>query len=70
MASTSADGRSCDTFERCALLLAQPLNIDYDGASGSVELANSTGDPMQARFEAFGFDAEGAEIDIDEFDVP
>lgn len=70
MASTSADGRSCRTFEACALLLAQVLNIDYDGASGSVELANTTGDPMRARFVAFGFDAEGAEIDVDEFDVP
>jgi branched-chain amino acid transport system substrate-binding protein len=70
MANTSADGRSCGTFEACALLLAQVLNIDYDGASGSVELANTTGDPMRARFQAFGFDAEGAEIDVDEFDVP
>jgi branched-chain amino acid transport system substrate-binding protein len=70
MASTSADGRSCSTFEACALLLAQGLNIDYNGASGSAELANTTGDPMQARFEAFGFDSTGAEIDVDEFDVP
>lgn len=70
MASTSADGRSCGTFEACALVLAQGRNIDYNGASGSAELANTTGDPMMARFVAFGFDAAGAEIELDEFDVP
>lgn len=70
MASVSADGRTCDTFETCAALLAQGLNIDYDGASGSAALANTTGDPVQARFEAFGFDADGAEVGSFEFDVP
>lgn len=70
MASVSADGRTCDSFETCALLLEQGLNIDYDGASGSAALANTTGDPVQARFESFGFDADGAEVGSFEFDVP
>lgn len=70
MASVSADGRTCSTFETCAVLLQQGLNIDYDGSSGSAELANTTGDPVQARFESFGFDADGAEVGSFEFDIP
>ena len=70
MASVSADGSPCDTFETCSLLLEQGLDIDYDGASGSVALANTTGDPVQARFESFGFDTDGAEVRAFEFDVP
>jgi branched-chain amino acid transport system substrate-binding protein len=70
MASVSADGRVCTTFEACALLLEQGLNIDYNGASGSAELANTTGDPVQARFESFGFDADGVEVNSFEFDAP
>lgn len=70
MASVSADGRNCSTFETCAVLLEQGLNIDYDGASGSVELSNATGDPIRARFESFGFDADGVEVRTFEFDVP
>ncbi len=70
MASVSADGRTCSAFETCALLLEQGLNIDYDGASGSAELANTTGDPVRARFESFGFDADGVEVRSFEFDVP
>lgn len=70
MAGVSADGRSCSTFETCGSLLEQGLNIDYDGASGSAELANATGDPVQARFESFEFDADGAETRSFEFVVP
>jgi branched-chain amino acid transport system substrate-binding protein len=70
MASVSADGRTCDSFANCAVLLQQGLDIDYDGASGSAALANTTGDPVQARFEVFGFDANGAEVRSFEFDVP
>lgn len=70
MASVSADGRTCSTFEQCAVLLERGLNIDYDGASGSVELSNATGDPIRARFESFGFDEEGTEIQTFEFGVP
>ena len=53
MAGVSADGRGCSSFETCEALLEQGLNIDYDGASGSAELANATGDPVRAWFESF-----------------
>ncbi len=62
IANASSGGSQCDTFERCAELLGSGLAIDYDGASGSAALSNATGDPTQARFESFGFDADGNEI--------
>ncbi len=70
MAGVSADGRACDTFQRCALLLEQSLNIDYSGFSGSAELSNATGDPIEARFESFSFEANGTETRSFQFDVP
>ena len=70
MAGVSADGRACDTFQRCALLLEQGLNIDYSGFSGSAELSNATGDPIEARFESFSFEANGTETGSFQFDVP
>jgi branched-chain amino acid transport system substrate-binding protein len=70
MAGVSADGRSCDTFQACALLLEQGLNIDYGGASGSAELSNATGDPIEGRFESFSFEANGTETRSFEFEVP
>ncbi|MDW3214807.1 MAG: ABC transporter substrate-binding protein [Ilumatobacteraceae bacterium] len=70
MAGVSADGRACDTFQACALLLEQGLNIDYGGASGSAELSNATGDPIEARFESFSFEANGTEIRSFQFEVP
>ena len=70
MAGVSADGRACDTFQACALLLEQGLNIDYGGWSGSAELSNATGDPIEARFESFSFEADGTEARSFQFDVP
>ncbi|MEO6653892.1 MAG: ABC transporter substrate-binding protein [Ilumatobacteraceae bacterium] len=63
IANASSGGSQCGTFERCADLLGSGLAIDYDGASGSWALSNASGDPTQARFETFGFDADGNEID-------
>lgn len=70
MAGVSADGLRCDTFQTCALRLQQGLNIDYDGASGSAELSNATGDPIEARFESFSFEADGTEFGSFDFLVP
>ena len=70
MAGVSADGLRCDTFQTCALRLQQGLNIDYDGASGSAELSNATGDPIEARFESFSFEADGTETGSFDFLVP
>ena len=62
-------GRVCTSFDACVSLLDQDLQIDYNGASGSVELSNSAGDPLRAWFESFGFDADGIEIGSRVFEV-
>lgn len=59
--AVSAGGRSCTSFQDCAELIADGLRIDYSGASGVVELSNSTGDPTRARFELFRFNADGVD---------
>ncbi|NNE12680.1 MAG: ABC transporter substrate-binding protein [Ilumatobacter sp.] len=70
MASVSSGGRVCGSFDACATLLERGLDIDYNGASGSAELSNATGDPVQARFEQFRFDSDGLETDTQWFDIP
>lgn len=71
MASASTGGRVCTDFAACRDLLAQDLQIDYNGASGGVELSTSTGDPVRAWFQSFGFDAEGLDgVNARRFEVP
>ncbi len=62
IANASSSGQPCTSFEACADLLSQGLLIDYNGDSGSTALSNTTGDPLQAKFEFFQFDENGAEI--------
>jgi branched-chain amino acid transport system substrate-binding protein len=61
MASVSTGGRVCTDFARCAERLQEGLQIDYNGASGGVDLSSTTGDPVRAWFESFGFDSEGVD---------
>ncbi len=43
------DGRKCTSFGQCAALLAEGVDIDYDGASGPLEL-NDVGDTTVGRY--------------------
>lgn len=43
------DGRKCTSFEQCAALLAEGFDIDYDGASGPLEL-DDVGDTTVGRY--------------------
>ncbi len=43
------DGRKCTSFEQCAALLAEGVDIDYDGASGPLEL-DDVGDTTEGRY--------------------
>ncbi len=45
--SVSEGGTKCTTFAKCADLISQGKNIDYDGLSGPVDFG-SNGDPQQA----------------------
>jgi branched-chain amino acid transport system substrate-binding protein len=70
MPAVSSGGRVCESFEQCASLIEQGLEIDYNGYSGRIELSTTTGDPSRAWFVRFGFDDEGNEIDSVPFEVP
>ena len=69
MASVSVGGQVCTDFADCAGRLAGGLSIDYSGYSGDVELSTTTGERTRAWFEAFGFDEEGVDHTLDQFEV-
>ncbi|WP_223167761.1 ABC transporter substrate-binding protein [Nonomuraea sp. SYSU D8015] len=48
------DGTKCTSFKQCADLLADGADIDYDGASGPIEM-NSTGSPSAATVGIYQF---------------
>lgn len=54
-------GRTCLSFAECVALLGQGLNVDYDGASGPLDLQDC-GSPSRATFDVFGFDATGRQV--------
>jgi hypothetical protein len=58
------------SFEDCVEQLDQGLQIDYNGASGPVELSSTTGDVTRANFEVFRFEADGADIVGEPFLIP
>ena len=62
IANASSSGQPCTAFAQCAELLGEGRLIDYNGNSGSAALSNTTGDPLQARFQFFQFDETGAEV--------
>lgn len=70
MAPVSGGGRQCTSFDDCAALLDEGLQIDYNGLSGLIEWSSTTGDPTRASFVEFGFDLDGSEADRRIFDVP
>lgn len=70
MAAVSSGGSGCSSFAECVDQLDQNLQIDYNGASGPVELSSTTGDLTRSYFEEFSFDAEGADRGGDPFLIP
>ncbi len=49
VSGVTRDGQKCTSFEVCATLLSQGLDIDYDGASGPLEL-DDVGDTTVGRY--------------------
>ena len=58
MTDTSRGGTQCRTIDTCLALVNEGLNLDYEGASGSVDLTDS-GDVMSGYFDQFRLDATG-----------
>ena len=56
--NVSKDGTKCTSFQECADLLANGEDIDYDGASGSVDFIDA-GEPSTGTYEVWSIDAEG-----------
>ena len=69
MAPVGSGGAECRSFESCGAFIADLLDIDYDGASGDVELSNSAGDPVSGWFEEFEFSEDGLETNSRQFEV-
>jgi branched-chain amino acid transport system substrate-binding protein len=59
--SLSVGGRVCTSFESCATLLDEPLDINYNGPDGITDLL-VFGDPARARFDVFSFDDTGRAV--------
>lgn len=60
----SAGGTKCMTFEECLPMAKSGEDIDYDGASGPVDL-NETGSPSKATIGIFEYDDKNGYAPID-----
>jgi branched-chain amino acid transport system substrate-binding protein len=62
MASVSAGGAVCRTFEDCSDVFEDGFDFDYDGPSGVTELIVRQGDTKRALFQQFTFDDTGRDV--------
>ncbi|GAA3976552.1 ABC transporter substrate-binding protein [Thermobifida alba] len=58
MVNVSRDGEKCTTFVECRDLLADGVDIDYDGVSGPLDF-DDNGDVTAASFMIYGFNDDG-----------
>lgn len=59
MEAVSSEGTKCSTFAECKELLAGGEDIDYDGASGPIELDGS--DPSVGSYDLYEYGEDGAQ---------
>ncbi|MDT9594548.1 ABC transporter substrate-binding protein [Nocardioides zeae] len=62
--NVTKDGTKCTSFAECLELLEAGEDIDYDGASGPIELGE-TGSPTAASIGIYEYDAENRNSPID-----
>jgi branched-chain amino acid transport system substrate-binding protein len=65
MLEVTSGGTKCNTFQGCKDLLADGEDIDYDGASGALDL-NENGHVTSGAYDIWQYDAAGAEVTLDE----
>jgi ABC-type branched-subunit amino acid transport system substrate-binding protein len=58
MQAVSSGGEACTDFASCAALLAEGKDINYEGVSGPIELADN-GDPGIATMGVYEYDSNG-----------
>ena len=59
VAGVTRDGTLCSSYAQCAALLADGVDIDYDGLSGPIELDPDTGNVTDAFFAVYTYDGKG-----------
>ncbi len=72
MNGVTRDGEKCNRFADCMALIAQGVNIDYDGASGDLDFTD-VGEPGVGTYDLWewgvGTNDEGEEVGVlDVFD--
>jgi branched-chain amino acid transport system substrate-binding protein len=63
MIEVSSGGTKCQNFAECAALIKQGKDIDYDGASGPVDLTNDH-EPGNGVYDVWAYDSKGAYANI------
>jgi ABC-type branched-subunit amino acid transport system substrate-binding protein len=63
MIEVSSGGTKCQDFKSCSELLKAGTDIDYDGASGPVDL-NDKHEPTNGVYDVWNYDAQGASPNI------
>ena len=58
MLEVSSGGTKCQTFKDCSDALKAGTNIDYDGASGPVDLTDKH-EPNVGVYDVWNYDAAG-----------
>jgi branched-chain amino acid transport system substrate-binding protein len=59
MLEVSSEGEACNTYADCLALLEAGTDINYEGASGPVDL-DEVGEPTVGVYDVWAYDAEGA----------
>ena len=59
------DGVKCNLFARCAELIQDGKNIDYDGASGPLEFSDA-GEPSAGVYDVYKYGSDGARSKVAE----
>ena len=54
----TADAEKCDTYAKCVALLKEKKDINYEGASGSLDF-NEWGEPSAGQYEVYTYLADG-----------
>lgn len=59
---TSIGGASCVDYDDCRRILADSLDVDYDGLAEFAIEIGSDGDPNRARYDQFVYDENGVDL--------
>lgn len=67
MLEVSSGGEKCNTYADCLALLEDGKDIDYDGASGPVDLSDA-GEPTSGVYDVWAYAADGSYSNVKDAD--